>query len=137
MAVESHRGFKTQRIARSEAAGQDTFGCAVIASIQNLVPQLLGAVSGGIDFKAVLARVARARDDGGHIINRAFAEMVILNLVERRLCQRLQDAERVRPLYGNLAIIRAHVLQLNILVPLMRLDPVPILLCCRSIDDEQ
>src|SRR5215213_2849172 len=90
-----------------------------------------------VNFKAVLARVARARDDGRNAGNLAFAEMGILSLFERSFGQRLQDAHSIRPLQSYLAVVGADVLQLYLLALLMRLNPIPVFLSRPCVDDEQ
>ena len=110
VAVERHRGFEPQRVARGESAGQDAFGRAVAARRRACPPTSCSALSaGGVDLEAVLARVAGARDDRGHAVNRALAEVVILDLFERRLGQRLQDAQGFGALQGELAEVGAAV----------------------------
>src|ERR1043165_1395153 len=84
VAVERHACFEAERVARGQPRGQDAFGRAVAARVEQSVPELFGLVRRGVDLEAVLARVARARDDGGHAVNLAFAEVVILDLCERR-----------------------------------------------------
>src|ERR1043165_8956566 len=109
----------------------------MIARVENLIPKLLSLVRSRIDFEAVLARVARARDDCSHAVNLTLSEMVILNLFERSLGQLLKDAESVRALQGNLTVICADVLQLDHLMNVMRLDPIPILQGRSGIDDKK
>src|ERR1043165_778908 len=121
VAVERHACFEAERVARCQTCGQDAFGL----------------LRRGVALEAVLARVARARDDGGHVVNAPFAEVVILDLRERRRGERLHDAQGFRALECELAEVGAAVRERDALVTLVGDDPVPVFVGRRGVDDEQ
>src|ERR1043165_2347348 len=137
VAVERHACFEAERVARCQTCGQDAFGRAVAARVENLVPETFGLLRRGVDLEAVLARVARARDDGGHVVNAPFAEVVILDLRERRRGESLHDAQGFRALECELAEVGAAVRERDALVTLVGDDPVPVFVGRRGVDDEQ
>src|SRR5256884_4257909 len=116
VAIEGHRGFESERVARGEAAGKYAVGRAVATGVEHLLPESFGPVRRGVDLEAVLARVARARDDRGHAVNTALAEVVILYLFEWRPGERLKYAERFGALERDLAEVGASVRERDSLV---------------------
>src|SRR5207253_7611322 len=61
--VETHARLQPQRITRSQTTRQHAVIGSKVSCLENLVPDLLGFVRGGVNFKAVLAGVTRPRDD--------------------------------------------------------------------------
>src|SRR5205085_10872631 len=116
-------------------AREYAFVCAVTTDIKQTLPELRSFVRCGIDLEAVFARVACARDDRRHIVNRTFTEMIILDLCERRVGQLLHDAERVGALDGELAEVCAAVFEFGLFIAAMRVDPIPVFVSRRSVDD--
>ncbi len=119
------------------ASPQGSIPSTVFAGLEHLVPELHCEFRIGINFKTVFAGVAGPRNDRFDTVNAAGREMVVLDLVKIRVGQVFQDADGLRSLDGDLAIIRACVGQRDILVLFVRRDPLPILLGCTGVYDEQ
>ena len=126
VAVQAHGCFKAQRVARTQAAGQQT---VTSSRVQKRGPQFFGMFRREINFEAVFSRVTRARNQAVDAIYFAKSKMVILDLLEGHVCESLEGAQGSRSLNGKLrvafarifdlcadGIVRAYMLEVLILV---------------------
>src|SRR6187397_1818460 len=106
MAVKRHRGLEPQRVSRGETAGKYADRRS---GFEEFLPKLLGVLCIGVDFETVFTCVSGAGDDRFNSVNTAGREMVVRDLVEIRIGERLQDVDCFRTLDGDLAIVGARV----------------------------
>src|SRR5436190_9068285 len=109
MSVERHARFQPQRVTRGQTCRKNTFIGAVIAGVQELVPELTCIRRISIDLESVFAGVASAGNYRVNSIDHSDGEMVILDLVKIGGRQFFEDELRQRSLNGDLAIIRTRV----------------------------
>ena len=106
VAVQPHRGFEAQRVARAEAARDDV---GRPARLEQRLPHAVGHVRRHEDLEAVLAGVAGARDRGAGAGHFAVREPVVADVAEIDAGQRLQDFARGRPLQRDQRVAAARV----------------------------
>jgi len=95
VAVERHPRLEPERVAGAEADGRDA---VLLAGLEQRVPDLGGVGRLEVQLVAVLARVARARDHGGHVAHGATVEVVVLQSAGVAAAQGRDGVHRPRTL---------------------------------------
>ena len=130
VSIQTVSDFQAQRVARAQPAGDH-------ALREQRVPELSRSLGRDEDFEAVLARVSGARDDAsadaGH---RGFAEVVVGEVEDARLAERIDQFRRVRSLHRDLRpVVRA--LAYRDPVAGVRAHPVEVLLPPAGVDADE
>src|SRR5207253_1745914 len=95
IAVERHPRFEPEGVARSQAARDHA---AFPAGVQEARPHVRGTAPLDEDLEAVLARVARPRDERGDTRDRALRDRVVAEPGQVDPGQRPEDGGRLRTL---------------------------------------
>ena len=111
MAVERHRRFQPQRVARSQAARPDA---EFAARVQDGVPDPLRLGRIEVDLETVLARVARPCDARRRSGRLGVDEVVIANRRQVDGGELLESRQRPGPLDGDLRVAVAGVIHLRL-----------------------
>jgi hypothetical protein len=93
--------------------------------------------SAGCKFKSVFARVAGSRDQGGNAVHVAAREPVVPDGGQVHVAQRLQNADRLRPLNGELRIRVADIFHLAVELRSLPGDPGEILVAVGGVDAKE
>src|SRR5215213_2063902 len=91
VAIERHAGFESESVARGESTRQHAGWCIRLSGFENLVPELLRAIRGRVNFVTVFAGVTSARDDSVDAVHTSVLEVVILDFTERHVSQLLKN----------------------------------------------
>src|SRR5262249_47793944 len=137
MAVERHLGFESQRIARSETAGQDP---ELPADFEHPIPNAFACdyVRRHINLKSILARVSSARNEC--VLQSAYiatSKPVILDGTEVSIGQLLEKVRRAGALNRKLREIVAHILGDAIKSTRIFLDPRDVFFTRARIDHQE
>src|SRR5579885_1625993 len=98
VAVETVAGLQTQRVARAQPRRQQS---PRLAGGEQVVPEPRCIDGSAIEFKAIFAGIAGARDDAVHAVDLSRRTVIIANAREIERGKLLQDALRLRPLEGE------------------------------------
>ena len=144
MAVKGHSGLQPQRVASAQAAGDEPI---VLPRFQQRIPQGGRVGIGAVELEAVLAGVARARNEAFDTRHRHLRNKGVVACGRLLIADLGEDSLRLWSLQGELGHIIAHVGKLAIaeevfthpiyvLVAVGRVDHHPVRILREAVDDQ-